>query len=278
ARLIDWELSDQTDTRRELVADLAKCVDSAEPELVGERCAGRAAVVHGQKAAIEVDVHRLQSTQQPAQEAVTVGVELHRARKIEGDTRCCRLRITKAARDPQLAGAVAVLTREAKGVRVAEHVVRGSEVQPRPEPGGDRRRDVDPRLHCPLSLETDIATKESVAVAGCHQSEGRAGSIASQVANRGDVPANRRCLEWLEDQSATVAPAPRATFDCLRGVAYCESGLKERGTIVVTIRISAVEMDFGRRPALEVGQQCSLQIQIHADNEILGLAILVFAA
>src|SRR5207253_8185648 len=155
-------------------------------------------------------------------------------------------RLASAARHSPSARGDSHLRGDAYSDGYGQHFVRSSEIQPRPEPGSDRGRDVDSRLHRSLALETSVAAEDSIAIAGGDESERRGSAVSSQIADRRDVPPNRSCLERLEDETAAVAPAVSATLDCLGGIVDRKRGLQERDTIVVTVRVGAGEMDFRR--------------------------------
>src|SRR5690348_7206779 len=126
---------------------------------------------------------------------------------------------------------------EVECVWITQHVVRRPEVEPRPEPGSNRWRDVDPGLHRPLALETRVATEDVVAIVGGGESKRRIGPVTTQVAHGGNIPAHRGRLERTEHETAAVAPAAGATLHQSRRVIESQRGLEERRAVIVTVGV-----------------------------------------
>lgn len=99
--MVDGKLRDDTDAGCQLATELTEGVNTPERELVSERRGHCAAVIHGQHAPVEVDIYRLQAGQESAHEAVAVGVQLDRARKVECEARGRCLGVAEPAGNAQ---------------------------------------------------------------------------------------------------------------------------------------------------------------------------------
>src|ERR1700730_12645918 len=131
--MVDEELGYEADARRQLASELAERVDTTEPKLIQERGRHATPVINGEDAAIEVDVHRLETAEEAAKKTVAVGVQLDRAGQVKRQAGARRRRFAEPPGNAQRTRAVS-LAGKAEGVRVPQHVVRSAEVQPRPKP------------------------------------------------------------------------------------------------------------------------------------------------
>ncbi len=193
------KLIDQPRVGRARIPDLAEPADSAECELIGQWRGRWRLIENGDDTAIEIHVNRLKRVEHPVQETRAVEVKRGGTRQVESHTRSCRLRASQPARESD-AGSRIFHSEKAQRIRIAKHVVRASEVQPRADPGCRGGRKVEPGLHLTLAFESRIRAEDPDSVAACHDSERGVVTVIPEIAHRGEVETSGKGLVRLELQ------------------------------------------------------------------------------